>query len=239
MRFFLAALTAGLGGLLCFAPTAVAQPQIPSAFYGSASIDGEPVPDGTEVRGYIDGKDCTQAGPSYRGTVTEGGVSAYSILVMHESQEPGCGSEGKTVTFTIGGRPAEQTATWRSGPQQLNLNAGSGEPLQLPTPTPTPTPDPDQPDSTGGQPSPGANEATSPALPTGMPPTDDIELPLTPRPPGDDTVPPREVTAQSEDSGGDDSTALWLIAGGLLLLLVAAGGIGGYLLARRREPPQT
>lgn len=233
MRLVLAALTAGLSGLLAFGAAAFAQPQVPAAFYGSASIDGEPVPDGTEVRGFIDGKDCTQVGPAYRGTVNEGGVSAYSILVMHESQEPGCGTEGKTVTFTIGGREAEQTATWRAGPQQLDLNAGVGEPLQLPTPTPTPTPVPDQPTSTPEPPSPAANAETPPPLLTGTPPTDDIQLPQTPRPPGEGTMPPPDVAAQSGGSDDDGSTPVWLIVGGVLLLLAGAGGAAGYLLSRR------
>jgi len=117
-----------------------AQPQVPAVFYGTATVDGRPVPDGTEVRAYIDGKDCTQLGPTYRGTVTIGGVSAYSIAVLHEWQEPGCGAPGKIVRFTIGGEPANETGRWEFGAQELNLNAGSGPPLPLPTATPTPTP---------------------------------------------------------------------------------------------------
>ncbi len=128
---------AGAGLAIAMAPGAAAQPQVPSTFYGSAAIGGEPVPDGTEVRGYVAGLDCTQLGPSYRGSMTEGGVSVYIINVMHESQKAGCGTPGKTVTFTVGGRPAAPTAEWKQGPQQVNLNAGSGQAPELPTATPT------------------------------------------------------------------------------------------------------
>ncbi len=107
---------------LSAANAALAQPQLPASVYGSASIDGRPVPDGTQVRGLIDGNDCTQA--SGTGTVTDGGASGYSITVMHETQRPGCGKEGKTITFTVDGRSAPQTAEWKIGIQQLNLNIG-------------------------------------------------------------------------------------------------------------------
>ncbi|MGE5596055.1 MAG: hypothetical protein ACM3S1_08480 [Hyphomicrobiales bacterium] len=224
-----AAIAAGFAAL-----NALAQPQIPATFYGSASIDGQPVPDGTAVRAFIDGKDCTQGGASYKGTVTDGGVSAYTISVMHESQAEGCGRDGKTITFTIGGRDAAQTATWAIGPHRLDLNAGAGEPQPLPTPTPTPTLDPTR-----------AIEATATAAATltpapstspvpGTPPTDPIELPaLTPRPPGGtETVP--AVTSGS-DGGGGTSTALFVL--GALLVVAAIGGAGGYWLSRRGRPP--
>ena len=116
--------------------SANAQPQPPANFFGSVSIDGKPVPDGTEVRGLINGKDCTQ--PSTRqGTLSDGGVSAYAIAVMHESQEPGCGTPGAAVVFTIGGRRANEGVTWKPGPLRIDLNAGNGTPPPLPTPTPT------------------------------------------------------------------------------------------------------
>ena len=65
---FLVVLTAV--ALIGRAGNAAAQPQLPSTVYGSASIDGKPVPDGTQVRGYIDGNDCTQAA-GLTGTVTD------------------------------------------------------------------------------------------------------------------------------------------------------------------------
>ncbi|MCK9517903.1 MAG: hypothetical protein M0R74_02580 [Dehalococcoidia bacterium] len=207
-------------------PEAVAQPQIPAVFYGSASIDGTPVPDGTEVRGLIDGKDCTQIGPAYQGTVNDGGVSAYSILVVHESSEPGCGAEGKTVTFTIGGLEAEQTARWEAtSPIRLDLNAGAGEPIPLPTPTPTP--DASQPTSAAG----AATE--TPTQLQGTPPTDPIDMPRTPVPPG--TLPAVQPGDDAADVSGNTSSPVWLVIAGVLLLLAAGGGAAGYLLSRKKR----
>ncbi|MEO9256207.1 MAG: hypothetical protein ABI305_11730, partial [Tepidiformaceae bacterium] len=115
---------------------AAAQPSIPATFYGSASIDGQSVPDGTEVRGFVDGKDCTQPAPGgNRGTVRDGDASAYVITVVHDSQIEGCGKDGKTITFKVGDRDAAQTAPWKVGPLHLDLNAGSGQPIALPTPS--------------------------------------------------------------------------------------------------------
>src|SRR5512144_3014911 len=147
---------------------AAAQPQLPSSFFGTASIDGKPPPNGTQVRGLIDGVDCTQGDAA--GTALDGGVAEYVIHVMHESQKPGCGNDTKTVTFTIGGRPAAQTAKWKVGPQELNLNAGSGAPVALPTATATVPGVPPGAATTAA----GAS-ATRPAPPGGTPPTDDVK----------------------------------------------------------------
>jgi hypothetical protein len=126
-------------GFTTFA-AAQAPPQVPASFYGSATIDGEAPPPGTEVRGFIDGRDCTQKDAA--GTYEAGAVGAYIISVMHESQASGCGREGATVTFRVGGRDAAQTATWSMGLHQLDLNAGSGEPHPLPSNVPTRGPQP-------------------------------------------------------------------------------------------------
>lgn len=192
------------------------QPQVPANFYGSVSVDGKPVPDGTEVLAFIDGKDCTQRGPSFRGTITIDGVSAYSIAVVHESQLPGCGAPGKTVTFTIGGRPAIQTATWQFGPQQVDLSAGTGDPVQLPTSTPTPP------------------VTATPTSPPGAPPTDDVAPPefnesreRTETPLG------AVVPSEREHTGGRGAVWPW-VAGGIVVVLTAAS-VAGWAIARRNQ----
>ncbi len=186
-----------------------AQPQVPAVFYGTATIDGRPVPDGTEVRAYIDGKDCTQLGPSYRGTVTIGGVSAYSIAVLHESQEPGCGAPGKTVRFTIGGEPANETGRWEFGAQELNLNAGSGTPLPLPTATPTPVPTP-------------TTSRAATALPT-----DDA---LPPPASGAPEISPERAASPPE---GSRSLWIWFLAGGGIA--AASAAVLGWWVSRKKK----
>ena len=203
-----------VAALLATFGSAFAQPQLPSAVYGSASIDGKPVPDGTQVRGYIDGNDCTQ--PSgLRGTVTDGAASGYVINVMHETQRAGCGKDGKTITFTIDGRPAPQSVQWKIGIQRLDLNIGEGQPIALPTLTPIPA---------GSSPiAPTAVAAVSAVpQPTGPPPTGDVQFggaATRPQPPANATGSEAPVAA-------------------ILLLLVAviavAGGVAGYLLSRRK-----
>jgi hypothetical protein len=103
-----------------------AQPVLPSIMYGSVLVDGRAVADGTAIRALIEGKDCTQA--DAKGTVTERGVAMYALVVMHESQSAGCGKEGVTVTFTVGGRAAEQTGRWKSGDQRVDLSVGQAPP---------------------------------------------------------------------------------------------------------------
>lgn len=192
---------------------ALAQPQPPANFFGSASIDGKPVPDGTEVRAIINGKDCTQ--PSDRkGTLTDGGVSAYAIAVMHESQAAGCGTLGVAVTFTVGGKKANEGATWMPGPLRLDLNAGSGTPPPLPTATPT------IPGGTSA--ATGTASATSPARPTGALPTDDVTFGRTPTP---------AKPTPADDDGGRSTLPVILIAAAALALV---GGAIGVALSRRR-----
>jgi hypothetical protein len=215
----IAGLVVAAAGSLSAGGFAHAQPMIPSTFFGSASIDGKAVPDDTEVRGFVDGKDCTQ--PSERkGTLLDGGISAFSISVMHESQETGCGSDGKNVTFTVGGRPASQSAKWSSGVQHLDLNAGSGSPIPLPTST-SPTPNQAQAGATAPE------RAKFTPRPAGSLPTDDID----PNHVGT-KAPGAPATGTTPDSGG--SSALLVIAV-IVAALAAGGGLAGFALSRRRR----
>ena len=190
--------------------SAAAQPQIPATYFGTATNNGANVPDGTAVRAFVGGVDCTQSGSA--GTLTDGGVSSYIIVVMHESQAEGCGSSGAMVSFTIGGAPANQTAEWIAGVANLNLNLGEGTAIALPSATPLPTL--------------SASEATASAIPTsraeGPPPTDDSNVP---RPTiGDPAI--------VEDGRQSSSLLGWLviILGGLAL----GGAAAGWLLSRKR-----
>jgi hypothetical protein len=202
----------------------VAQPQLPSSFFGTASIDGKPAPNGARVRGYIDGIDCTQGDAA--GTGLDGGVAEYVIHVVHESQKPGCGNETKTVTFTVDGRSAAQTAKWKVGPQELNLNVGSGVPVALPTATATP---PGSPPATGtaSSASPGAARSNSPG---GTPPTDDVTF-ITPKPPGEN----RDQQPPAANDGGAP-VGLFLLFG-FLALAAGGGGIGFAMSRRPRATP--
>lgn len=218
-----------LAPLLAAAPSHVrAQVAVPATFYGSVSIDGAPVPDGTEVRAHINGLDCTQQSAGHRGTVTEDGVSQYSVEVMHESQQAGCGRDDAPVQFTVAGQVAAPEAVWRSGPQQLDLEVSSGS-------------TPDEPGSensarqttrtkTPGSTAPAAavHTATSPAdTPADTTASDAVAQSA--------TSTPEAVTATADDNDvdGGDGVSVWLIIA--IIPLVVAGLIAGWMLGGRRR----
>jgi hypothetical protein len=229
MRFALLAvvMVLGMGG-----SRAIAQPQIPATFYGAASVQGQtPAPD-SEVRAFIGALDCTQLAPGQRTFGIEGGVGVYVVTVVHESQKTGCGKEGKQVTFKINGVEANQTAVWKTGLQQLDLNVGRGVPQQLPTPTPgavgTPLSAATAAQTGSGTPSTAAAGVTRPL---GTPPVDPITLTpaskgLTPRP---GQKPPEPPETGSGSVAGNP--ALWAVLGVLVVL-----GAGGGVLVSRKWP---
>ena len=208
--------TLAVGGCL-FALTAVApgsaQPQVPATFFGTAAIDGAPVPDGTAVRAFVGDVDCTQDGPNERGTVTEAGVSVYSILVVHETARAGCGTEGAEVTFTIDGRPANERGRWTAVPQQLNLNAGAGAPVDLPPATAAPTLDATALAATATE------RARFTPLPATALPTDDPNVLATP------------AGRDRDDGAGDSNVATAVLIA--IAALAVVGGASGIWLSRR------
>lgn len=210
----------GVLGVLLSAAVAVAQPQPPASFYGTASIDGKPVADGTEVRAFVGEKDCTQ--PGARGTLLEGGASVYVVAVMHESQAAGCGVPGRPVTFRVGGRATGQTAAWQSGLQQLDLNVGTGQPLPLPSVTAGSTSVADVAAT--------ATEAAKFTPKAGTPPTDEAG-PVTV------TVAGRQPPPASGGEASGVSPLLILGAGVAVLSVLAAAG--GVAMSRRRPGPGT
>ncbi len=125
----LAAFLATLAAMSASPSLAQPPPQIPATFYGSVTVDGDPAPEGTEVRAFIDGKDCTQVESG--GTILEEGVARYVIAVVHETQVEGCGTVGAEVVFKVGGVEASPAGTWSGEPLELDLTVGP-----LPSPSP-------------------------------------------------------------------------------------------------------
>ncbi len=231
-------------------------PSIPAFFYGAVVVDGQPPAAGTQVTARIGEKDCTQVGNN--GTFPEGNLSAYSITVAHTSQIEGCGTEGATITFFIGGQQATQTANWQAGPRELGLSVGSQAPPPLPTATPggpsaaTPT-----------DPTAAAATATTRAMFTPLPapsalPTDDQIFPTST--PGTGTAaagtatpgssgtpgsastttgtPGTGGTASSDDSSDDDGgNGPLIVIAAVAGVLLVAGTVGGVMAARRRSGP--
>jgi hypothetical protein len=204
--------------------TAMAQPSIPATFFGSVTIDGQPAPTGTDVRGFIDGLDCTQSAPGERPAIRDGNATAYVISVVHDSQRAGCGRPGVSVTFTINGEPADQRATWQPGPIQVDLSIGPGAIVPLPTATatvagltPTSTSPPSEPSPLGGTPL-----------------TGDIPIPGTPPPGlpgnGDNGL----VTGAGTDEADGEGSSLFPVLAAALGVIAVAGAATGMALSRRR-----
>ena len=117
--------------LLLMPSGASAQRVIPHAFLGLATINGFPAADGTVVAALVDGRQVAAKSVS-------GG--SYPVLLVEPNNDS---FVGKTVTFTIGGIPANETALWTQGEvTELNLSASPspGTPTATPVPAPTPTP---------------------------------------------------------------------------------------------------
>lgn len=106
-------------------------PTPPNRFFGDATQDGVAAPAGTNVAATIGGVTC--------GQTTVAADSTYVLDVVSSGQTAGCGTEGATVSFTVGGCDAG-TATWSSGQfTELDL-AGVCAAPPPPPPAPTATP---------------------------------------------------------------------------------------------------
>jgi len=131
--------------LLVAAPVSAVPPQ-PNTFWGTVSLSGQNVPDGTLITAYVlDGE--TQIVCGTINTFTQGADSVYSISVNGDDDETGekdGADEGDTVYFLIGSGAeqvlASQTGTWHTSVfTQLNLS-GTAVPTATPTATLSPTP---------------------------------------------------------------------------------------------------
>ena len=121
-KYLLAALFVAILTLL--PSVASAQRVIPHAFLGLATVNGNPASDGTVVAAFVDGRQVVAESVS-------GG--SYPVLMVETDADS---FVGKTVTFTIGGIPANETALWTQGEvTQLNLTASPTQATPVPQAT--------------------------------------------------------------------------------------------------------
>lgn len=109
--------------LLLFPAMAFAEtpPEIPCRFYGTVTVDGKDVADGTTIEAIIGGTVVATTAT----TTNASGDSVYGVKVL---QPTGSSYEGSTVTFKIGAKSAEQTGTWVRG-MNFETNLTSGIPV--------------------------------------------------------------------------------------------------------------
>jgi hypothetical protein len=103
-------------------------PQLPHYFAGTVSTSKGPVPEGTVVDAWVEDVKKAETAVTAQST--------YELLVPGEY-----GDEGKTVSFTVGGVQASQTATWVSGQVDANfdLTIASSDGSSWPFPFPRPS----------------------------------------------------------------------------------------------------
>ncbi|KAF1078713.1 hypothetical protein MKMG_00368 [Methanogenium sp. MK-MG] len=94
-------------------------PLLPDEFRGSVTINGNPAPAGTVLTALINGE--------VRGTLTTTETGSYGGLELEDRRLIVTGYDGEvgaTITFTVGGHTAKETATFSPGEtQRLNLSA--------------------------------------------------------------------------------------------------------------------
>jgi hypothetical protein len=96
-------------------------PEMPHQFYGTVSLDGVPVQQGTLEEAFVNGVKGAET------TVDGEGRYGYNPIFRVS------GTAGATVTFKVGGVLTNETATWESGKvQELNLtiHGGTQPPVQ-------------------------------------------------------------------------------------------------------------
>jgi hypothetical protein len=130
----LAAAAVALLSTFMVATVSAQPPTPPNRFFGKVTVGGKAAPAGTNVTAMIGGNACGQT------TVKDD--SSYVLDVVSSGQTSGCGTEGASVSFTVGGNPAGR-GTWSSGKfTSMDLAGQAAQPTAVPaTPKPvTPTP---------------------------------------------------------------------------------------------------
>lgn len=111
---------------------AQAPPNPPSRFVGTVTVNGQPAAPGTTVEAHIGSVTCGT------GSVFMSGSDArYTLDSPDTASVAGCGTDGATVSFFVGGQPAAQTGAWHNYQlNTLNLTAGGAAATATTPPTP-------------------------------------------------------------------------------------------------------
>lgn len=127
-------------------------PQMPDEYKGKVTIDGNLAPAGTTITALIDGE--------VRGTLTideEGTFGGNKNIDQNLAVTGYADDKGKTVSFTVNGKPAGHTTTFRPGEVHAIALTAKGD-----------KPSPDVPNSPGRGRSPSPAETVAPDLRAGV-----------------------------------------------------------------------
>ncbi|MGH2598304.1 MAG: hypothetical protein ACRDJ9_02840 [Dehalococcoidia bacterium] len=243
----LAALVCVAAGAVLHGGRDVAAQAPPTRVFGAVTVNGEPPPPGTVVEAFVGGMPCGQG--EVRDLGDPIGIG-FVVDVDADAFNPGCGNDGETITFKVGGLDAPETATFQTGafvqrdlttagapasppPAQESPSPAPATPSPSPVATPTSTPTATPAASPSPSPSPSPTEAGTPeASPTGTATsTPTATATVTPTATASPTPTPTTIQPDEEDGdGGGVSPVVWGL-GGLVVLAVA--GIGAYVVYRR------
>ena len=121
-------------------------PNPPSRFVGTVTVNGQPAAVGTVVEARIGGATC---GTTTVFTAQNQSRFTLDSPALDPAQAPGCGQDGSTVTFFVGGQQAAETGTWRNYQlNTVNLTVGAQTPATPTTPPTTATAAPTNPPTT-------------------------------------------------------------------------------------------
>jgi hypothetical protein len=118
---------------------------------GTVTVNGTPAASGTLIEARIGNSACGSSA-----VFIENGQSRYALdsPALDPVNNPGCGTDGSTVVFYVGGQKADQTAPWVNF--QLNTLNLTVVPATVTPVGPTPAPP-----ATGDGPTNGSNGSTS------------------------------------------------------------------------------
>jgi hypothetical protein len=89
-------------------------PPLPMTVQGVAQIDGTPAPRGTVVAAYLNGEKVEEF-------LVNTSSGDYCFWISGTGED-----EGKPITFTVDGKDAEKSLTWKSGDQVISLELSAG-----------------------------------------------------------------------------------------------------------------
>jgi hypothetical protein len=246
MRFWIL-LMLGLSAGVTAGVARIARAQTPpTRVFGTVTIDGQPAPLGTIVQAVVNDHLCGEGPVRY---VNDQLPQGYVVDVLSFSSSQGCGTDGDTVTFRVGGVQANETATFQSGafvrldltvsgqvatptagPTPAPFGEGAASPTAVPTAAPTVAPA--SPTAGGASPTAAASPSAtgSPTETAGPSPSSTATISATGSPLPRFTATPSLFPNSGTTSGG---ISPWVWVGVGLGVLAVAGGAAFWVIRRR------
>ena len=119
--WFIATIAAALTLSIVAGVSAQGIPNPPTSFTGTVTSPDGAVASDLTVEAYVGDTLCNDGASETYPDPSGSEATRYFVKVHHSSIEPGCGTEGATVSFRIGGRAATPTGEFGGGLTRLNL----------------------------------------------------------------------------------------------------------------------